>query len=268
MSSRVTSAIASRKARENLVRLLFPQDHFVADRVLPSRDAPSVSQEVAHDIDRHNHRQRRRPNDNVSSADNTADNLKRHSYSQLRSAYIQKVHEMHPDKKMASQTKKNASEDYKNAHLQFIDLKHAWEEYHSSVRIIQRKKNDDLSSNNNMESTDDEFWEVDDDFTMFGVGCSFADSPEERDLRNKIMDQACQGWFSSGSITGEKALGYDDNANTATNSRQQQKSLSQPQLKLCDDDMFVSDDEQYAKGDPPKNKKCLVQNVNSFRRKR
>ena len=174
---------------------------------------------------------------------------------------------MHPDK-MASQTQKNVSDDYKNAHLQFIDLKHAWEEYHASVRIIQRKKNDERTSNNMECPTDDEFWEVDDDFTMFGVGCSFADSEEERALRAVIMDQACQGWFSSGSLTGEKALGYDDNANTATDSKQQQKFLSQPQLKLCDDDMFVSDDEQSAKEDPPKNKKCLVQNVDSFRRKR
>ena len=267
MSSRVTSAIASRKARENLVRLLFPQDHFVDSRRRPKTCAPSTSP-VEHDIDRHNHRHRRRPNDNVLSAHNTADNLKRHSYSQLRSAYLQKVHEMHPDK-MASQTKKNVPEDYKNAHLQFIDLKHAWEEYHASVRIIQRKKNDDLTTNNMESTNDDEFWEVNDDFTMFGVGCSFADSEEERNLRNKIMDQACQGWFSSGSLTGEKALGYDVNTNTATDSKQQQKSLSQPQLKLCDDDMFVSsEDEQSAKEDPPKNKKCLVQNVDSFRRKR
>ena len=175
---------------------------------------------------------------------------------------------MHPDK-MASQTKKNVPEDYKNAHLQFIDLKHAWEEYHASVRIIQRKKNDDLTTNNMKSTDDDEFWEVNDDFTMFGVGCSFADSEEERNLRTRIMDQACQGWFSSGSLTGEKALGYDVNTNTATDSKQQQKSLSQPQLKLCDDDMFVSsEDEQSAKEDPPKNKKCLVQNVDSFRRKR
>jgi len=33
---------------------------------------------------------------------------------------------------------------------------------------------------------------------VFGVGCSFADTPEERIRRNEIMDQACRGWFTDG----------------------------------------------------------------------
>jgi hypothetical protein len=37
-------------------------------------------------------------------------------------------------------------------------------------------------------------------FTLFGVGCSFADNDQERQLRIQIMDQAARGWLTCGEI--------------------------------------------------------------------
>ena len=42
---------------------------------------------------------------------------------------------------------------------------------------------------------------VQNNFTMFGVGCSFSDSPTEQMHRTEIMDQASRGWFSSGQLS-------------------------------------------------------------------
>merc|ERR1719491_309440 len=65
----------------------------------------------------------------------------------------------------------------------FVELVNAWEAYEKIAKPIRKNKNAEEAN-----------------FTMFGVGCSFADSPSERDYRTKIMDQACRGWFSSGSL--------------------------------------------------------------------
>jgi len=172
----------------------------------------------------------------------------------------------------------NKNNTAKDAHLQFIDLKNAWEEYHASVRIVQRRSDNDVASNsssNNKQYSEDDFCEEEDNFTMFGVGCSFADSPEERDVRNEIMEQACRGWFSSGSLScaerERKEEGIVDHGDTSSSSVLQgttadAKSVLQPPMKLSDDDMFVCDDDQSGKEDCSK-RKYLVQNVDRFRRK-
>merc|ERR1719223_1677148 len=149
----------------------------------------------------------------------------------------------------------------KDAHLQFIELKSAWEEYNSTV-----KRHTGGRSNPNKQHSDDDIWEGGDDFTMFGVGCSFSDSPEERDLRNEIMDQACRGWFSSGALppAGNRLDARQELALHCDASRGIQNAIDKPSLKLTDDDMFVSDD-QSAKKDGSK-KKFLVPNVKKFRK--
>ena len=61
---------------------------------------------------------------------------------------------------------------------------------------------------------------------MFGVGCSFADSPEERAMRDAITDQACRGWFSAGSL--------EDGSSAAPTPNTEVKAIP-----LCDNDLFV-----------------------------
>jgi len=219
---------------------------------------------------------------NASSADDDAAGLqKRHSYSRLREVYLQKVHMMHPDKIAHHRNKqqklkedgtlKNDNNTSKDDHLQFIELKHAWEEYNTSVRIVQRR-NDESS---NKQYSGDDFWEEEDNFTMFGVGCSFADSEEERDLRNEIMEQACRGWLPSGSLSSHAGRENDDEehdgtldyrGNTADATQPPKKTFAHPHIKLSDDDMFICDD-QPTKEDSSK-RQFLVQNVDRFRRKR
>ena len=100
------------------------------------------------------------------------------------------------------------------------------------------------------------------DFTLFGVGCSFSDSPEERKLRDEIMDQACRGWLPSGALShsdGEKKI-------EAKSPRSTERSCT----NLSDDEMFMQQQTSETStssinihNDQPK--KCLVQNVEHYR---
>ena len=187
MSSRVTSAIASRRARENLVRLLFrPRDQPPASASASAAD-PVVA--YAADLRKKN---------------------RQHSYAQLRAAYIERVHAMHPDKLAASRGRgggEKSSGDECHA-AEFVELKNAWEEYRDGVRGVRGLVggvgggggHDDGDDDGHARGEDGWGWGGADNFTMFGVGCSFADSPEERDRRREITDQACRGWFPTGSI--------------------------------------------------------------------
>lgn len=273
MSTRVTSAIAPRKAREKLIRLLVQKDPLTPSAAGTSPSASTSKPRVC-DINRHSLRQHKKLT-NYGSPTNydAANQSKRHSYSELRTMYLQKVHDMHPDK-MAHRDNhqsankgmmKNKTNSAKDAHLQFIELKSAWEEYHSSVRIIQRHTGSGSSSNKKY--SDDDSWEEGDNFTMFGVGCSFSDSPKERELRDEIMDQACRGWFSSGSLSpaGIRLGRIETSVLRDDASQGSKKVIDKPILKLTDDDMFVSDD-QSAKEDSSK-KKFLVPNVERFIRR-
>ena len=323
----MTSAIASRKARENLVRLLFPKDpHLAVGRTgTTTTSASSSSSSVTATptplwTDRHSHgrrkqqhRQQIQGNASTSGGDpasnsnlnNNQQNNKRHSYSQLRAQYLKKVHAMHPDKIAHKNTTTTTAADTnstkedkqsddnnhngRNFHLEFIELKNAWEEYHTSVRIIRGNKIRSSPSDNYnyKQQQGDVFWEEDeeeDNFTMFGVGCSFADSPTERDLRNDIMDQACRGWFSSGSIAHHltsidnngdeygktQLLASNDGDDTNGVGGDTDTTIPQEQhgpIKLSDDDMFVRGDNEGG-GDKESKRRFLVQDVNRFRRKR
>ena len=172
---------------------------------------------------------------------------KRYSHLQLRTAYLQKLHIMHPDKHRSSSFRDE------KAHRKFVQLQNAWEAYNISARMFRQsgnsKRHDDEEDNNN-------------DFTMFGVGCSFSDSPEERKLRDEIMDQACRGWLPSGALShsdGEKKI---DEAKF--------RSPQQSFTKLSDDEMFMQQQTLETStgsinihNDQPK--KCLVQNVENYR---
>mmetsp|Transcript_19616 Transcript_19616/g.30234 ORF Transcript_19616/g.30234 Transcript_19616/m.30234 type:complete len:216 (-) Transcript_19616:370-1017(-) len=155
-----------------------------------------------------------------------------YSYSQLRNAYLQRLQEIHPDKYKANANNNRQANSVNNEadyvgfdeqHHRFVKLQDAWDQYEAVIRVLKRAgKAIDEDAN----------------FTLFGVGCSFADSPQERELRNEITDQACRGWLSSGALP-ERTL--DDNCRT------------QPPLPLCDDDLFISSVEEVAPN-PPKTK--------------
>eukprot|EP00970_Alexandrium_tamarense_P020701 scaffold15550_cov448-Alexandrium_tamarense.AAC.1 len=126
------------------------------------------------------------------------------TYSQLRATYLERgenatqlvasflspntVHAMHPDKVAHRKEGQRTS-----SHLRFIELKNAWEDFDSIA-----KQHSSVSNNNKQnQSTEAETLDEEGCFTTFGVGCSFADSEEEKDLRNEFMEQACRGWLSS-----------------------------------------------------------------------
>ena len=193
----------------------------------------------------------------ISNTINTVDCQRRHSYPQLRAAYLEKVHAMHPDKVAAIRHDEPPSKD---SHLDFIELKNAWEEYHASVRIAQRRCNDsNIEVNNNLQ---DDKLDEEQSFTMFGVGCSFADSPEERDLRYEITEQACRGWLPSGSISYQE---YDSEQSKSILSLKQ--VVQHLRVELSDNDMFVLDEQPITKKYCA-NRKYLVQNVDRFTKKR
>jgi hypothetical protein len=170
--------------------------------------------------------------------------------SQLRRAYLERVNILHPDKCSSLQDQ--------DAHKKkFVQLQTAWEEYNESIRMFRK-----TTSNSKSEKQGDIFWDDDhnNNFTMFGVGCSFSDTPEERSLRNEIMDQACKGWFPSGSLSHSTHTGKDTNADL--------KCPQKPSPKLSDDDMFMQQQTSEASSSAEvQAKKSLVKNVENYTRR-
>lgn len=137
-----------------------------------------------------------------------------YSYTDLKKAYFERVQLLHPDKmkfrnedemneNLKSPTKQKietllSEENEKigwreineaiqkpkpsRGHEAFVELQEAWKNY-----------NDVAKKTNTRDGPED-------NFTMFGVGCSFSDNPSEQLKRTEIMDQACRGWFSSGHL--------------------------------------------------------------------
>ena len=69
-----------------------------------------------------------------------------------------------------------------------VELQEAWANYESAANLLKRVGGGSSDAN----------------FTIFGVGCSFADSEEERKIQDAITEQACRGWFRSASSTTTK----------------------------------------------------------------
>ena len=102
-----------------------------------------------------------------------------YSFVDLKKAYLNRVKEIHPDK-----TRKNVTiAEAEKMKRSFQELQEVWKQYEELARAMKTVGNGNEAEAN---------------FTMFGVGCSFADTEEEKELRTEIMDQACRGWFSSG----------------------------------------------------------------------
>ena len=101
-----------------------------------------------------------------------------YSYNDLRKAYLGRVQELHPDKQRQDPQQEYVTEEFQK-------LQGAWDRYEEMAKAMNQVQQKEEDSPN---------------FTMFGVGCSFSDNDEERELRTKITDQACRGWFSSGEL--------------------------------------------------------------------
>jgi hypothetical protein len=136
-----------------------------------------------------------------------------YSYTALKTAYLEEVHKLHPDKNNHTHNHKKES-----AKRKFVELKEAWQRYDEFAKTMRRVEKGDNEASS---------------FTMFGVGCSFCDNDEERAQREAIMDQACRGWFSSGAL----GNGDDEVDQEETFTKQQQ------QVPLCHDDYFVPHDD-------------------------
>eukprot|EP01083_Nonionella_stella_P192844 712635_1 len=186
-----------------------------------------------------------------------------YSYTDLRKAYFERVQLLHPDKmkfrnedemneKLKSPTKqkietllskeiekigwKETNEAIQKSkssrgHEAFVELQEAWKNYND----IAKKMNDRDGPEDN--------------FTMFGVGCSFSDNPSEQLKRTEIMDQACRGWFSSGHLEEKSQVPKSDIIDTRSGWR----SSTPEREEILDED---SQDEHKAQSDTNPMKKC------------
>jgi len=193
MSTRAASATSSRKVKQELVRLLFAGKGGVGTT---KTTCPGVL------------------------------DYSRYSYAELKSAYLEKVHTLHPDR---SHGKAQSASEREDAKTKFVELQQAWQKYEDIAKTMRRVRNGSGGAAGQQPEEPS--------FTMFGVGCSFSDNDAERDLRNEITDQACRGWFSSGAL--DDGGSYRQAEHNSTNAgRNTSRSVS-----LSDDDMFVHQDD-------------------------
>jgi hypothetical protein len=112
----------------------------------------------------------------------------------------------------------------KNSHESFIELQDAWDKYEKLVRAMQRGRKDS------------EIRGVQEDFTLFGVGCSFSDSVEESQQRAQIMDQAGKGWFAAGTLS--EALHDHGHNEEKTDEELEDEESKSTKVSLLDDELF------------------------------
>jgi hypothetical protein len=168
-----------------------------------------------------------------------------YTYDQLRKAYLERVHALHPDKNahrrnVQSTTNKNDSKE------QFVEIQEAWAKYEEVARMMKTVENGAPEAN----------------FTLFGVGCSFSDSDAERAWRAEITDQASRGWFTSGLL----ADSVTSHAAIASKVPRHNRNTAGTTISLCDDDLFVqaADTKQRnhsEKGSPRRGRTSLVSGV-------
>lgn len=194
--TRAASAASSRKAKQELVRLLFGPKYY--------RRGPEAHRMLDHSI---------------------------YTHADLKSAYLARIQELHPDKRR-NETQFSSASD---RDAEFISLQEAWSNYETFAKALTKVSNGSREA----------------DFTLFGVGCSFSDNDAERERRNEITDQACRGWFAAGQI----GVG-DHDSSFETGQRKDGDTTS-----LLDDDMFMLADEaeenEYTRGTHGKRKSLI-----------
>lgn len=237
MSTRAGAATASLRAKQNLVRLLF-QNTNTASVTSHSRGGHFTS-----------------PSSSSSSIDATAAS---YSYCDLRTAYLQKVQELHPDKHYCthrapppppSSCRGTSSSQSETQHSslqksQFQQVQEAWKLYESFAKnsnqcLASLAKNKAQSGNAMATSTEHQHQpKFDANFTMFGVGCSFADNEQERQYRNYIMDQAARGYFTTGEISTHDPTCKTDGTSHINEKNFQRSFATKTSLSICNDDLF------------------------------
>ena len=229
MSTRAASVATSQTAKRTLVNLLFQSKY--------TRKGPDAHRKL-----------------DVAS----------YSYVELRDAYLKRIQLIHPDKATSLQSQKeikansndhdpaegesynknegarsknsdwnhydigdecyswneiNIKAKKKNGHDAFIELQEAWKKYDKLARSMQKGK------------SESEIRGVQENFTLFGVGCSFSDNNDEKNKRSKIMDQACKGWFASGELSETTTTGNEEEKMDIATGRKR--------VSLVDDELFV-----------------------------
>jgi hypothetical protein len=170
-----------------------------------------------------------------------------YSYNDLRKAYLERIQMLHPDKQrttndctvvVPNDNRRSANDVNSSVNnrtiskdsSKFMELQSAWNQYEGFAKMMKKvgkgaaDRNDGGSSRNNNSNA------VDANFTMFGVGCSFADNEQERTVRTQIMDQASRGWFSAGALP-DGALfsdGSSDSSSSSASRRHESMSGSSP----------------------------------------
>ncbi len=205
MSTRAAAAANSRRAKQQLVNLLFKADYGGK-----GRDA---------------HRKL---------------DFASYSYVDLKSAYLERIKLIHPDRIMhqgvnsasssavCNVVKKNSAAaattrsdvgSTKGSHNEFVELQEAWDAYEKIAKTMKRGQSDSRKRG------------VQENFTLFGVGCSFSDSVEESSRRAEIMDQAGKGWCLAGQLS-EFTTSSTSSADNETANR----------ISLIDDELFSTGD--------------------------
>lgn len=214
MTTRAASASISRRVKQNLVNKLFKSDYGGK-----GRDA------------------------------HLGLDFASYTYMDLRNAYLTRIKSIHPDRAMhdsENSTKDNTNnqgEDENKAtgtfennievgnkkwdditnltrrskkknHEEFVELQEAWDAYDKIAKAMQKGQSDSHIRG------------VQENFTLFGVGCSFSDSVEESNKRAEIMDQAGKGWCSAGQLSDSSS---DDKMT---------KNSKMDSISLIDDEMF------------------------------
>jgi DnaJ-class molecular chaperone len=150
-----------------------------------------------------------------------------YSFADLKKAYLGRVQEIHPDKIEKESPEADALK------RSFQELQDAWKKYEELAKLMTAPGNGDAEAN----------------FTMFGVGCSFSDTEEERILRDEFTEQACRGWLSS-ALLGESS---------ERNRESQVPSWRIKQVSLLDEALFtdmtkVEDETKCEEENPVKQK--------------
>jgi hypothetical protein len=223
MSTRAASATLTLRAKQHLIRVLFGSE--------PSKSIGVQRLRVQPD---HDHSQ--------------------YSYSDLRAAYLERLQKLHPDKhqamslgshgsdttsvnasatpKQSTEANVNASDSAdsnaaasidSNATSRLIELLQAWNRYEATAKGSKRVGK--AESTTVVEEAN---------FTMFGVGCSFSDTEQERELRAKIMDQASRGWLATGELGNASSTHHDDSS-TIT---EQDSSTASRYIPLSCEELF------------------------------
>jgi hypothetical protein len=195
--TRAASAASSQRAKQELVRLLFGSKCF--------RRGADAHRMLDHSI---------------------------YSHAQLKSAYLERLHELHPDKRRAGGESHQMERHATDASSEFVSLQDAWSNYEEFAKALKRVENGTEEAS----------------FTLFGVGCSFSDNERERSMRNEITDQACRGWFSAGEL-GE---GGEWSRN---------EKVSDKQTSLLDENMFTSEESSASSDVVPTTRKSLIDHM-------